>query len=525
MKLNIFKSLLVVIVVCIAVVACGGDMESIHEQYLQGEKVYAGKLDSLRTETGFKRVKIITDTRFLGNSREVIIEWENESKKFTIPDNYGEQFEMIVDGLTERSYEFKVITKDPKGNRSINQTITGRAVGDLFKSSQLSRRLTGFEVDKKTYANWADRAESEFVIFTEISYDNTDGDITEAIVYPEDNSTLLENWEPLGNFEMTSAVISGVMGFDTIYLEKVSIQLPEPPPSGLNKDWTLAATIKVSKEFPDGPEGAEGSLKLIDGDTNSKFLIFDYPTDFWMQQELPTEGIVDLYTLTSGNDAPSRDPKDWVLAGSNDETTWVTLDTRTGESFADRNETKEYTFDSTTPYKYYRISISANNGDGLFQLSEWRLLESGLPKIDLTTYLLGALTVSKEFPDGPEGAEGSLKLVDGDTNSKFLIFDYPTDFWMQQELVNQVAANQYTLTSGNDAPSRDPKDWILAGSNDETTWVTLDTRTGESFDGRNETKEYTFESTTPYKYYRMSISANNGDGLFQLSEWRLLIVE
>ena len=171
------------------------------------------------------------------------------------------------------------------------------------------------------------------------------------------------------------------------------------------------------------------------------------------------------------------------------------------------------------------MSITANNGDGLFQLSEWRLFETNLPKIDLTGYLLSALTVSKDFPDGPGAAEGSLKVVDGDINSKFLIFDYPTDFWMQQELLSEAFVNQYTLTSGNDAPGRDPKNWILAGSNDQATWASLDTRNNESFTGRNETKEFNFSSTTSYKYYRLYITANNGDGLFQLSEWRLLIVD
>lgn len=525
MKLNIFKSLLVIVILGITVIACEGDMESIHEEYLQGEKVYAGKLDSLRTETGFKRVKIIGDTRFLGNSRQVIVEWEDQSRLFDIPDDYGDEFEIIVDNLVERSYEFDLFTKDPSGNKSVKQVTTGRAVGDLFKSSQLPRRLTGFLVEDETYANWADKAESEYVIFTEISYDNNAGGSTDAVVNPDDASTLLVDWKPLGNMEITSAVISGEMGFDTIYLDKVIRQLPEPPPTGFNQDWTFAATVKVSKDFPDGPGGAEGSLKVIDNDFNSKFLIFDYPTDFWMQQDLPNEEVVDMYSLTSGNDAPSRDPKDWTLVGSNDEVNWVTLDTRTGESFANRNETVEYTFDNSTAYKHYRINITANNGDGLFQLSEWRLFETGVPFINLTADYLQAITVSKDFPDGPGGAEGSLKVVDGDLNSKFLIFDYPTDFWMQQELVAEVYSNQYTLTSGNDAPSRDPRDWELVGSNDGATWVTLDTRTGETFADRNETREFNFNFTVPYKYYRLNITANNGDGLFQLSEWTMLIVE
>ncbi len=525
MQVKFSKSFTVIAIFIIALIGCG-DMESIHEQYLNGEKIYAGKLDSLVAFSGYKRVKIVGSTRYLGNSKECIVSWEGIQKTFAIEETSNGFFEMIIEDLEERNFEFDVITLDENNNKSVLQVVRGRAIGDTFKSSQAARRIVGFEViDGNNNIIWADKTESEYVIFTDVAYSNNDDTMNEETVLPDDTHTELINWKPFGDIEITSAIISGEKGFDTIYLDKVYNKLPEPLPSGLNQDWTFAATIKVSKEYPGGPDAAEGSLKLIDGDINSKFLIFDYPTDFWMQQDLPSEEIVDMYTLTSGNDAPSRDPKNWTFTGSNDEVNWVTLDTRTDESFAGRNETKEYTFDSTTPYKYYRMNITANNGDGLFQLSEWRILERDVPLIDLTGYLLKALTVSKDYPDGPDAGEGSLKLVDGDTNSKFLIFDYPTDFWMQQEFFGEVIANQYTLTSGNDAPSRDPKNWTLAGSNDEANWVVLDTITDEFFAGRNETKEYTFDSTAPYKYYRMYITANNGDGLFQLSEWRLLIVD
>ncbi len=140
-----------------------------------------------------------------------------------------------------------------------------------------------------------------------------------------------------------------------------------------DKDLTIGAQLKVSKENVDGKDALEGSLKLIDGDLTNKFLIFNYPSDLWVQQELTEELVADKYILTSGNDAEGRDPKDWTLSGSNDEQNWTDLDVRSGESFSDRNQSKEYTFDSSTKYKYYRLSVTANNGETIFQVSEWRL--------------------------------------------------------------------------------------------------------------------------------------------------------
>jgi len=142
-----------------------------------------------------------------------------------------------------------------------------------------------------------------------------------------------------------------------------------------DKDWTIGSILKVSKENVGGHDAIEGSLKVIDGNFESKFLVFDYPSDLWMQQELSEKVIVNRYTLKSGNDVPERDPKNWILSGSDDEINWTDLDVIVDEKFNDRNQTKEYLFDSSNAYIYYRISITANNDAPIFQLSEWRLYQ------------------------------------------------------------------------------------------------------------------------------------------------------
>ncbi|MGE5557783.1 MAG: hypothetical protein ACM3WV_04145, partial [Bacillota bacterium] len=52
------------------------------------------------------------------------------------------------------------------------------------------------------------------------------------------------------------------------------------------------------------------------------------------------------------------------------------------------------------------------------------------------------------------------------------------------------AITEYTITSANDAPERDPRDWRLQGSNDGINWTTVDTRTGQSFGSRYQTLTY-----------------------------------
>ncbi len=136
-----------------------------------------------------------------------------------------------------------------------------------------------------------------------------------------------------------------------------------------------AAQLEVSKENEAGANSTEGSLKLIDMDNNSKFLVKGFSAGFNVLQTFSTSAIANAYLITSGNDAPSRDPKTWVLEGSQDKTNWTTLDTKNNQVFLYRNETRVFGFTNTVAYKHYRLRIAETAGSTDTQLSEWLLLK------------------------------------------------------------------------------------------------------------------------------------------------------
>jgi hypothetical protein len=83
------------------------------------------------------------------------------------------------------------------------------------------------------------------------------------------------------------------------------------------------------------------------------------------------------YTLTSADNSSSADPKNWTFQGcpgtctAGSDTGWVTLDTRTGETFASRFLTKTYKLTNKVAYRKYRLRVTANNGStSKFQLNE-----------------------------------------------------------------------------------------------------------------------------------------------------------
>ncbi|MDM7831002.1 GH92 family glycosyl hydrolase [Cellulomonas edaphi] len=133
----------------------------------------------------------------------------------------------------------------------------------------------------------------------------------------------------------------------------------------------LGSVSAVTASAENGP--GEPAAAVADAVSGTKWLAFQ--STAWLQYQLSAPQTVKVYSLTSANDAPERDPKAWTLQGSADGTSWTTLDTRTGVDFADRGTTQTFTVATPGEYLYYRLDISANHSGGLLQLADWEILD------------------------------------------------------------------------------------------------------------------------------------------------------
>ena len=296
------------------------------------------------------------------------------------------------------------------------------------------------------------------------------------------------------------------------------------PAEGVEIDRTGTRVVAASSEI----NGGESARMVFDDDINTKWLTAGGQTtgtltyDFVDDQTFALDG----YSITSANDAPDRSPNDWTFEGSDNGTTWTVLDTRTGEGF-DPNigvlwttfEKKNYSFSNSTAYKMYRLNVTANSGSGnLMGLSEMELLEGVADRSNV-----GTISVTNQINNG----EGRNSLIDNTSATKWLTaggnstgiatFQFPNG--------NAFAVNKYAITSANDAPGRDPRNWDFQGSNNGITWTTVDSRSGESWPNRFQRREFPFDNPIAYEYYRLNVTANNGDGgLMGFSELELLEV-
>jgi hypothetical protein len=75
-------------------------------------------------------------------------------------------------------------------------------------------------------------------------------------------------------------------------------------------------------------------------------------------------------------------PKTWTLEGSNDDGTWVILDTQSDVTNWVIPETKTFNFNNTIGYRYYRINISlANTSTATPQIYELQVMEKDISNV------------------------------------------------------------------------------------------------------------------------------------------------
>ena len=237
MKYYFFKISLFLIL--ISSISCG-DIDSIHEQYLQGEQVYAGKLDTLEIRPGYYRAQLEGQTQFLGNSNQIIIEYDDQTDIYDINENNIQDgiYKLILPELEEKSYEFTVTTQDEIGNLSVSQTVAGFAIGDVFVSDQNPREIIDFSFENDgTYANFYGNAQSENVIYTLVDYENELEQITRDTVFFDDSKLRLQQFKPEGVLNTTSVIQSGLNGIDSIELAALNYIMPELPYTELNKNF------------------------------------------------------------------------------------------------------------------------------------------------------------------------------------------------------------------------------------------------------------------------------------------------
>ncbi|PTE07683.1 hypothetical protein [Mesorhizobium helmanticense] len=118
--------------------------------------------------------------------------------------------------------------------------------------------------------------------------------------------------------------------------------------------------------------GSSSAWQAFDKNSGTD-VFFDNITVGFIGYQLPggAQAIVDRYTVTTTDGTRvDRQPVAWKIEGSNDGSTWTTIDSRQGESGWTGGEARFYEFFNKTPYEYHRFRWLSVNGNTSSQFAE-----------------------------------------------------------------------------------------------------------------------------------------------------------
>lgn len=273
--------------------------------------------------------------------------------------------------------------------------------------------------------------------------------------------------------------------------------LKQSPYTGTSLALTKAVIVSST-------QGTNIGSYAVDASTTTRWES-NYSDPQWLYVDLGNTYTVDRVRITW----ETALGKDYQVQVSDNATDWNTVRTITNNAAL----VNDYGGLSASG-RYVRIYGTARGTMWGYSIYNLEVFGSLTTSVDITN--LGGV-ISAQYSDSPAN-EGIVNVIDNTSATKYLTFHNAG--WVQYQAPGQYKVSSYSITSANDAPERDPLNWTLQGSNNGTSWTTIDTRTAEDFPSRLQRRVFNISNTTAFSYYRFNFTNNSGT-ILQVAEVEL----
>jgi|GEM_PF-3366986 len=368
---------------------------------------------------------------------------------------------------------------------------------------------------------------------------------------------------------MNTEIVNGKIQLKTIGTIKAGIYKSNAIPI-MNSNMSKGITVSASSEY----SATYQAWKAFNGttlDSTDAWITANGQTVGWLKLDLGAgnEKAIAKYTITPRNHTSSLDasPKNWTFEASHTGAfagEQIILDQQTDITGWSINTKKEFTFTNTMPYRYYRIHITANNGNGSYTaIGEMELMEEDIqnlyvpsgsyesPVLDLGENFKSLRKIEKNgsvlveyvslIPAMTSNDNGNIQIsastqysstyapfkafdgiISGSANRWVTAYNYRTGWLQVQFKSGAKVVKKYSIRciDGSNI-GQAPKDWTFEGSHDRINWTILDQQANQINWSSAEKREFEISNTNAYPYYRINITANNGETAVSITEMEL----
>lgn len=222
---NLIIASLILFATLTVIVSCD-DMNEIQREYAdKEERVYLGKVDSIKSIPGFGRSKI---TWYIGTDPKIeqtIIYWNQREdsivKNFVRHTTGVQKDSIIIENLPEGSTLFEFRNVNSRGETSLFSSAAVTAWGPDFAFGLPGRRLTStlFDYENSEFAlKFSPTVKGDSVVYTQILYTDNTGSGKEIIIDRITNDTTLTGFSDGKEFKFRN-VFFLPQGLDTVFGE------------------------------------------------------------------------------------------------------------------------------------------------------------------------------------------------------------------------------------------------------------------------------------------------------------------
>lgn len=315
------------------------DMNEKHDKYLAGgERIYIGKLDSMKTFAGNGRVKLrfwASDPR----AKTVGFYWypDNDSMFVEIDHTSAtDSFEVYIGGansakaIAEGNYTLRAITRDAYNHFSIPFEKIINIYGDAFRATLSNRILKSiaFQESDGLLSLYFSGAVNEKELGIKVAYTDREGTsktlelLDSAITSPVD----LPNVDPTKGVSYQTMFLPEPLAIDTFYTESTRITIEQTVNVALNKTATTSDNLNASYI---GANAVDGVI------TDASRWVSTASGEHWIEIDLGSDYAINSFEIWNGSGGNVNTPIPDFKFQAEVNGEWVEVVSETGNASAD----------------------------------------------------------------------------------------------------------------------------------------------------------------------------------------------
>ena len=306
--------------------------------------------------------------------------------------------------------------------------------------------------------------------------------------------------------------------------------------------------------------------------TSVKNLVTNVSTSYsgeWFQIQIPNAVTLNSFGLMGRQEATlvlTRTPTTFYIAGSNNGSTWELVHSTSGAEFTSAMQYFTCNANNTNKYRYFRLIANkiGNTGTSNYReyvsIGAWDLFTQmntvnanviAVPPYSMTSNTTtfpgnsvydGTYTLTSSIPSG-HPTMGDIYVISNDTygtegnvwgpeyrynvNTGVYTGSVSTTVsgvsqsgeWVQMQLPNPIVLYSFSLRFWWPSQAYWAKSFLIAGSNDNSTWTNIYDNTNASFVYGTAQTFVVTGSSVPYRYFRLIVRSTSG--IFDCAWWIL----